>query len=307
MDKFDFIFRDNKEGLGKYFLKKAVDFALMRHFRISYEFFKEGLDFLTCDCGNWRKDFVESDRTILDDFKVKPEEKLEYCFVKAYLLAFESNKKDLYIGLDSIDKYLEIQEDEYGLYVKGKILLALEEPQDALINFYEAVDNFGENSRLLYRIGRANEQYLNVLGLDELYHSFDSNPSSACCARVLKKYMKQREIEFPSDSSSENELITSFLNPEGEWKFDSLYERYLNNEYLETNLLFDQIETLPIITSFIKEVRKNKSLFIIDDEEYYEDYDDYDYRDASRSAYDSPYYNDSLDMDQQSPEFWDSL
>ena len=26
-----------------------------------------------------------------------------------------------------------------------------------------------------------------------------------------------------------------------------------------------------------------------------------------RSPYDSPHYNDSLDMDQQSPDFWDSL
>lgn len=37
-----------------------------------------------------------------------------------------------------------------------------------------------------------------------------------------------------------------------------------------------------------------------------EDEDDYDHYDYTHS-HDSTYYNDSLDMDQQSPEFWDSL
>ena len=33
----------------------------------------------------------------------------------------------------------------------------------------------------------------------------------------------------------------------------------------------------------------------------------YAYNTYWRSPYDSPHYNDSLDMDQQNPEFWDSL
>jgi len=37
-----------------------------------------------------------------------------------------------------------------------------------------------------------------------------------------------------------------------------------------------------------------------------EDEDDYDHYDYTHS-HDSTYYNDALDMDQQSPEFWDSL
>ncbi len=32
-----------------------------------------------------------------------------------------------------------------------------------------------------------------------------------------------------------------------------------------------------------------------------------DYQSDWGSAYDNPYYNDNLDMDQQSPEFWDNL
>lgn len=312
MNKQELISRDNKEALGKYYLKKGVDFAFEKSFGKSYEFFKEGLDILTCDCGSWRKRFEESDKSILEDLVIKMEERLEYYFVKGYLLCFEENKKELYLGLDAIDKYLNERTDEYGLYVKGEILLRLEQPSDALNAFSEALELGGTNSRLMYRIGRTNEQHLDTYGLEELYQSFDINPSSACCARVLKKYMKEREIEFLIDSSNDNPLIISFSSSESEWKFDNLYEKYLSKDYLGDDLPFGQTETLPVITSFIKEIRKNKDLFVVDNEEYedesyYDDYDHYDSNNDYTHPYDSPYYNDALDMDQQSPEFWDSL
>ncbi|MEP1140639.1 MAG: hypothetical protein ABJH44_10475, partial [Balneola sp.] len=193
-----------------------------------------------------------------------------------------------------------------GLYVKGKILLRLEQPSDAIKAFTEALEIGGINSRLKYRIGRTNEQHLDTFGLDELYQSFDINPSSACCARVLKKYMKKRKIKLPVDSSNENPLILSFIGSEDKWKFDSLYEKYLSNKYLDGDFPFGQTETLPVITSFINEVREKQDLFVVDDEEY-EDRDYYDYHNDYTHPHDSPYYNDDLDMDQQSPEFWDSL
>lgn len=312
MKKQELISRDNKEALGKYFLKKGVDFAFEKSFGKSYEFFKEGLDILTCDCGSWRKRFEKSDKLILEDLVIQTAERLEYYFVKAYLLCFEENKKELYLALDAIEKYLNERKDEYGLYVKGEILLRLDQPSDAIYAFTEASDIGGTNSRLKYRIGRTNEQHLDTYGLDELYKSFDINPSSACCARVFKKYMKEREIEFPVDSSNENPLIISFLSSESEWKFDSLYEKYLSKEYLDDDLPFGQTETLPVITSFINEIREKQDLFVMNDEEcededYQNDYDHYDYHNDYTHPHDSPYYNDALDMDQQSPEFWDSL
>lgn len=312
MNKQELISRDNKEALGKHFLKKGVDFAFEKSFGKSYEFFKEGLDILTCDCGSWRKRFEQSDKLFLEDLVIETTERLEYYFVKAYLLCFEENKKELYLALDAIEKYLNERNDEYGLYVKGEILLRLEQPSDAINVFTEAIEIGGTNSRLKYRIGRTNEQHLDTYGLDELYQSFDINPSSACCARVLKKYMKEREIEFPVDSSNENPLTISFISSENEWKFDSLYEKYLNKKYLDDDLPFPQEETLPVIIEFINEVRQKQDLFVLDEEEYedgdyYDDYDNYDYHNDYTHPHDSPYYNDALDMDQQSPEFWDSL
>ena len=47
--------------------------------------------------------------------------------------------------------------------------------------------------------------------------------------------------------------------------------------------------------------------FEAEDEENYEDGSYYDFSSEYSSAYDNPYYNDALDMDQQSADFWDSL
>ena len=59
------------------------------------------------------------------------------------------------------------------------------------------------------------------------------------------------------------------------------------------------------ISKFALEQLSNK------EKEWYDsrDVEDYTYNSHQDypSAYDSPYYNDDLDMDQQSPEFWDSL
>lgn len=288
MNKQELISRDNKEALGKYYLKKGVDFAFEKSFGKSYEFFKEGLDILTCDCGSWRKRFEESDKSILEDLVIETNERLEYYFVKAYLLCFEENKKNLYLGLDAIEKYLNERNDEYGLYVKGEILLRLEQPSDAVNSFSEALEIGGANSRLLYRIGRTNEQHLDTYGLEQLYQSFDINPSSACCVRVLKKYMKEREIEFPIDSSNDNPLIKSLCDSEDEWNFDRLYEKYLSKEFLDNDLPFPCEETLPVIIELINFIRSNSKLFVLE-EEYNEEFDHYDYND-SYDYYDEPDY-----------------
>lgn len=58
----------------------------------------------------------------------------------------------------------------------------------------------------------------------------------------------------------------------------------------------------------------NKLIEPVNDlEDYDEDYDengyesDYDGGCYSHSAYGNPYYDENLDMDQQSAEFWDSI
>ena len=50
---------------------------------------------------------------------------------------------------------------------------------------------------------------------------------------------------------------------------------------------------------------KNGSQIDSYEQETYDDYTGYD--DDIPSIYDNPYYDDNLDMDQQSIEFWNSL
>ncbi len=279
MEKNKLIERNNKEALGKYFLKKAVDFAFDKAFGKSYEYLKEGLDILTCDCnrGGWRNRFKNSEKTLFTDLLINFPQHTEYYFVKAYILSFEDEKKELYLGLDAIEKYLTEREDEYGLYVKGKILLSLEEHSQAFDAFVQA-SHFGTNSRILYRIGRTKEQHLSEYGLEDLYISFDANTSSSCCARILKKYMKEREIDLSLDENESNELLISFTDSDDEWKFDNLYEKYLKQEYFNNEL------TMPVISKFVEVLRANSEIFQeevdeFEDNEDYDHYDEHDYHD----------------------------
>lgn len=268
----------HKDDIGKYYFSKAVTFAFNNEFGKAYEFFKQGLDILTCDCqSGWLNPNAETNKRIFDDINVKHIPHFEYYFVKAYILSYEEDKKSQYIALEAIDKYLEVKNDEYGNYVKGKILLALNDNQQAF-NSFENASLHGTNTRLLYRLGRTKEQLLEQRGLDELYYSFIQNPSSACCARVLKKYIKERGNELEFDENETNSLLIAFNNDEDEWNFQFLYEGLLKSQ-LEYNDSVDA-DNAEIINSFIQGIKNNSELFVEDvedyEDEYYEqDYDDY--------------------------------
>lgn len=288
MNKLKLIERGNKESLGKYFLQKAVDFAFDGSFGKSYEFAKEGLDILTCDCGMWRKRYENSDKTLFSDLLVNTSEYLEYYFVKAFILSFEDDVKDIYVGLDSIEKYLNKRQNEYGFYVKGKILLSLEKPAEAYEVFLRAME-FDKNPRLLYRIGRIKEEHFTKNGLKYLSDSFIMNSSSACCVRILKKYMEKRAIDLSKEKKETNKLILSFVGSDDEWRFYNLFEEFLNNEYLPDDLPFmADVETLPIVNNFVKFLRENAMIFKVDFEDH-DEYEDYENDDNSYSDYGTSY------------------
>ncbi len=269
----------HKDDIGKYYFSKAVTFAFNNEFGKAYEFFKEGLDILTCDCqSGWLKPNAETNKKVFDDINVKHIPHFEYYFVKAYIMSYEEDKKSLYLAIEAIDKYLEVMDNEYGSYVKGKILLALNKPQQAF-EYFENASLHGNNQRLLYRIGRTKEQHLEQRGLDELYYSFIQNPSSACCARVLKKHMKERGIELVLADKETNPLLIAFNNDEDDWKFQYLYEISLKSQ-LENNNPFE-VDHTETINSFVQGIKNNSNLFVDENIDDYEDddnepdYDDY--------------------------------
>lgn len=220
----------NKEKIGKYYLSKGVSFAVKKEFGKSYEYFKEAIDLITCDCtiGGWLDLYINEGNNLFNDLNYRPECQSEYYFVKALIMSYSNDLKELYLSLDAIDRYLEDRNDGYGKYIKGKILLALEKPQEAIDCFASAY-SLPNNHILQYRIGRIKEQFLNEEGLGDLFLSFINNNSSACCARNLKKYLKEDIIVLENEEDRNNKLINSFINEQDEYNFQTLYEELLEN------------------------------------------------------------------------------
>lgn len=300
MDNIEFIKRNNLEELGKYFLNKGCISFLDGSYNVAYEFFKEGLNLITCDCSGWNQELKNSTNEQFNQLNIPENQQRAYLFCKGYLLSFlKSDKiKELYNALNAIEQYLEIEKDEFGYYVKGKVLHRLNRKPDSLQAFYDA-NNINSTSRTQYRIGRLVEEESFDFGLDLLFNSFKNNPSSSCCVRILKEFTNNSNIVIPSDKSDNNELLNSFNDIDTKpWKFGIEYGRLLNKDYSKENI--DKVN------SFVNQITKNSNMFI--DSNDYNNYSHYDesYDDFSNPM-DSEYYNDALDLDQQSPEFWDDI
>jgi tetratricopeptide (TPR) repeat protein len=241
----------NKDALGKYFLKKAIDFAFGNKFHISYEYIVEGLNFLTCDCelGGWKERYNSSDKTLFNDLSIDKKDHIPYYFVKGYILSFEKELKDLYLALDAIEKYdralkeksylvLKIEDVEIMLsdYIKGKIYLALEDYEKAFRFFYEYEGWNGSHFQILnYRSGLMKEEFSSLInynfgkfdsdrGLRALYVSFIENPFSACCAAKLKMSINSYNFYMIPNPYTSNKLITLFLDNESN---DSFLQRFV--------------------------------------------------------------------------------
>jgi len=294
MEMIKLIQNSHKEEIGKYYLSKASTFAFNNEFGKAYEFFKEGLDILTCDCqSGWLNPSSVENKKVFDDINIKHTPHIEYYFVKAYIMSYEADRKNQYLALEAIDKYLEVKNDEYGNYVRGKIFIALNEPQKAFECFEKASLN-STNQRLLYRLGRTKEQLLEQNGLEELYYSFVQNPFSACCARNLKKYMKERGDILVFNENEINPLLIAFNNDEAEWQFQKLYEK-LHKSQIDYNFDLSGADNAETINYFIQVIKNNSNLFVESDnlsefeydEEDYSDYEDRDYRDYDRDTFDA--------------------
>lgn len=223
------------EAIGKHYLFKAFEFALSKSFGKSYEFLLTSLDILTCDCEmtTWIEKHPEIEKKIFNDLKQSNNYEFEYLFCKAYFLSFYETNQSLYIGLDAIDKYITEKKNEYGYYVRGKILNNLKRYEEALTCFLEA-QNFRNSPRILYRIGRTKEELLEQNGIRELFESFEQNTTSSCCLRILRSNMFKRgfSLNLPEDES--NEILQSF-NSDDSWllfwmNYDQLLEAQVNEE-----------------------------------------------------------------------------
>ena len=225
---------------GTYF-SMGISHAINYQFQQSYEMFIKGLDFVSCDCGRdgWMAKYpgielfheYEADVTSLT---------IEYHFVKAYLMSFETNPKYLKQATESIDKYLEVKNNDYGNYVGGKISLNLKNPVKAM-NCFKKAHQFASNARLLYIMGTTRARYFNKDGIELLFDSFQINPKSVCCARNINYFMKNCGVEltefFENDYEHDDEYAISgiFTTNNSVWEFDEFYRERIIAELEKGN------------------------------------------------------------------------
>lgn len=292
MTKREYFNLGNKDEYAKCIFAKAVDFAIAREFGKAYEFLREGLDIITCDCDvvtKWRKG-LEGNYHIFNDIENGDANHSEYFFVKGFLLAFEKDKKLLYSALDAIERYMGEDEDELGYYVKGKIYFALEDYEKSYRN-YLAAWNMDYCSRNQYRLGRIREERSKIDGLDNLYYAFLENPFSYCCGWNLHKYFHERGLTFPVADDEPNPL-TKFFADHNEDEFKRFFGYIVDREFVYPNYRKDgredeRLYTRQIVDGFVKDLERNAHLFIppIDTG------DDYGEPDFDPNDYDEPDYD----------------
>lgn len=311
MEIIELINRRNLDALGRKFLEECIDYALIKDFGKSYLCAKKGLELITCDCVShgWKKNYDNSDKHLFDELIINYQNPEEYFFVKAFILSYEEELISLYLALDSINKYSLIKNNSAGDYVKSRILSKLHKHKEAFEILW-SLSISDETSKIFYQMGRIEEEHLNKNGLENLFHAFQRNPTSPCCLRNIKKYALSRDVKFPENNGSI--LMKYFMKHEDELKFQEIYESYLFDQINSKKHPYRNENTLKEIEMFTEEMFKISSNYLdeingtqSDDNEIDVDYDDLDLK-YPKSSY-NEYYNDSLDLDQQDPEFWDNL
>lgn len=282
MELQELILNGNPEKVGKHLFSEGIKAALKKNFKVSTEFFKKGLDILTCDCpiGNWLQPVSDHLDEVFNEISIEQADIRDYYFTKAFILRYygqaepytdtkkHTKPQYIYMALDSAEKYLSIEKDEYGLYLKGWILSWLKEYSKSL-EYYSEARKISKTSRILYKIGRTKETHLKTLSLQELYEALLLNPSSACCARVLKEHSFKRnvklEIKDSDDKKMTSELIDDFNEKKEWWKF---YETYLK-AYCE-DFGYSKTHTRPHANfrNFLQVLSSNEARFKLLTKEY---------------------------------------
>ena len=151
------------------------------------------------------------------------------------------------------------------MYVKGKILVRLEEYNEA-INYFNLSANFNKKcSRLNYRIGSTKERFLEENGLNYLLKALIANSSSVCCARVFySNLVKRDKLSIFKNVSVSNPIIDLFLNGKNEDDFEVEYEKILNlnsttllntdNDFFDTKMTSEFVEILKCVLSNLLEI-----------------------------------------------------
>jgi hypothetical protein len=180
--------------LAKHYFKSAFECIIEKKYTMAYVYIKEGYEYSICECPNTPLDRFDFDDICsqFDDFAQVMCENYEYYFAKSFACSFSKSIKYLYIGIESIDKYLKIfPEDNLGIYIKAR-LLGLSGDEKSAIGYFESLQlNYPSEdqnifwARLSYKIGKFKDRNKNDEGIVDLYNALMNAPMSICCLNAL--------------------------------------------------------------------------------------------------------------------------
>lgn len=264
------------DKIGKIYFKKGVEFVLEGKHDVAWEFFKLGIDTVTCDCeeGFWLQLWLDSKFTYrgyqdasseLKSHIIKNYKKYNsYYFNMVFLLSYSQDDKSLKNIEDALS-FLELtgggNDYWYYSYLRSKMdeKNGIFNPESIESQIRDDDHEAYIDSGVLYRTGRSkrNSPHSNDSGISEIFLSFKLNPYSPCCAALLKEIMIEQGIKIEvSEKQESNPLLKAFIQDESKKSeflspstFFDVYKRYLERFNSKKN----QLE----VKSFIAEVLSN--------------------------------------------------
>jgi len=245
----ELIKKENCDILGKNYFLKANQNILKHNFKAAYKYIVLGYGIVVCDCifGGW---VLQDLRKSLLSCKVFNCNIYQLNLIQAYIHWLNSEYE---AALNFVNCFLSYKnDDEIGLYLKGRIYEGMKEFKLAIEN-YELSLSVKKTNKTLYRIGKIKEEHLNKNGIAELYEASLSNVISHCGAN-LAQYSIKRGVFLPQTNSF---FVDSF-NKGGEsfyfYDFTSQPTIKLENGK-DANFLKEK-------SKLLKSLIKNRHLFI---------------------------------------------
>lgn len=272
----------NREKYGQSLFVAGLRYAMGKDFIKAHEYVKAGLTFVTCNCNGskWRSMYDESDKKLFDDTDIPSDSKMEYYFVKAFVLSsYTDDKCVLKDAFDAINSSYYFKDRPFGFdhllridlsYLINEKSISSEYLNLEKYNWYIYAAFVDPSPRFLLKLGLLKEykfEKYQISGISEIFLSFLFNPSSSCCARYLQKSAKKNDIKLPINTAEPNILVLAFNNLKDEYDFQLFYTQILIRETFISN--FDSeiyVNSLDIIFEFLLILKANSALFL--SEEY---------------------------------------
>ncbi len=315
---FQYQKNNDKERIGDFYFGRAIINLKVGNFKSAFKELMLGFENVSCDCS--LANLIENNQELISQaLKTKSINctTSELDFIRSIFYVFLDSdnlgqeQEGFYTkALSFIDSYLDENiNSEIAHYIKGRILFKLERVDESIAELELAL-TIKKTPLVHYRIGRFKEQKLNQFGIDHLYQSVLLNPSSLCVNKWFKDIADKRKIKL----TISNKLLANKFNNKDTNEYRKTINHLLINGSIEltnNSVLLASVA----FSDFISILKADEKLFRNEDDNNRNDGevdDNYDFEsnndhDSNEDFTDWSNYDDDLDMDQQSIEFWNQF